>query len=120
MRSRCDGSMLAGHLEHERRERGRRGRAVALHVLAGWGWGTRSTTASSSLPHAEVGERRTEERRRRLGPDEEPSSRSAPTSPSRPISSWAVCPGLALVGRAALRRDRRSPRGPPAARATVA
>ena len=64
MRSRCDGSMLAWTLNTKPENGASSGRGRAPSASArGSAAGTRSTTASSSMPHAEVGERRAEERR---------------------------------------------------------
>ena len=71
MRSRCDGSMLACTL-NTKPENGRVERAgLAVDVERGASAaGTRSTTRVEQLAHAEVGEGRAEEHRRRLAGEE--------------------------------------------------
>ena len=59
------------HLEHERRERAvERSRRRRRRRAAATAAGARSMTASSSMPHTEVGQRRADEHRRRLAGEE--------------------------------------------------
>ena len=104
------------HLEHERRERRVEVAGLAVHVVARRRRRREVDDGVEQQAHAEVGERRAEEHRRRDSPARNDStSKSAPTASSSASSSCAAVQAApsSVGGSVERRRPPRAPRRAP-------